>query len=260
LSAAVAGYFGWTYSGPFLWFSELQRGWLGTHWVIGSFVLTWIAAGLPLFGIAALIERKLPPDNGFSDHFEVWFDFISGGWHGKAMLGGLAITGVSAWFVWTEGSAGPLTTVSLSHLEAGKPPPSRHVDLVDATPLPEEAILYQGKNYDTLYTPLQTLAGQIPVVFARSNPEKPLTFPLRGQLDEDGLPGVVRVRYEQAGRVGPHHYTLYVGRDPSKEARFGLWGLGVGVLLMGGGFAWGQRKWRALLAGVENVDGDSQVA
>ncbi len=246
ISAALAGGFALTYSGPYQWASEAQRAVFSTHWIQVSFLAAWVVVGRPMYGLAMALDRRLGPEPASDARFEALFDFMTGGTHGTLFLGGLATTAVAGWLSWQDANAGPLTMLDLAVLEAGGEPPSHYVDLTGFTPQMDAAVLYQGKNYDRTFVPLH--AGNGPaVVFAKVPENDVITDPLRGQLEEAGLPGEVRTHFENAGLIGDHHYTLYVNRDPAEAAQFGVYLLIGGIAAMIAGLGWGRWRLRQLM-------------
>ncbi|MDP2309598.1 MAG: hypothetical protein Q8P18_26495 [Pseudomonadota bacterium] len=238
VSAGLAGWLAFHYVGPYKWAAEAQGAVFHTHWVQLSFLCAWVTVGAPFYLVARWADNRLgPADPGKELRWEQ-LEALGDGWPGKMLLVGLTIAAVTGWLGYRDAGAGPLTTVELARLEAGDAPPSLYVDLVGAYAVEEATIRFKERSSETRYVPL--VAGdKIPVVFAKLGKNETVGDPVRGQLEEDGLPGEVRTAYESAGYVGPRHFVLSVGRDPAESATFAKWGVLVGLALAGVGFGVG---------------------
>jgi hypothetical protein len=222
---AVAGYCWWTYSGPYRWAAELQMKLFGSYFPMISALIVVV---VPLLVIRLALYRTLAPHPS---------DAASAGKvHPLALgLGGLVLAGMGG-IAWWDGSRMTLAPTTALAMEGGEAPPSRWLR-IEGEPQEDWAVTYGEKHRQDAF---------VPFVSPGWTPERPVAVvvkvgrgrslgngPVQGVVSRAGLPGPVRVVFEEGGLpLDRRHLVIELGGDPDKEKVFGAIFGGIGALLV----------------------------
>lgn len=252
LSLITLGAYWWyTYSGLYRWLAELQIQLIGAYYPTYTGIFTIVLLFLPFVGLTVLVHKAF----GFEplDSVESAPPGQADAWlrQNSLSLGlfvmGVVFVGIGLYNLVAGWTAGKRTPVALAELEAGALPPTRWV-LLDGTLVHDRALM-QGEQHggrDEKGRPLGTYF--IPVVAHGRDPAQATVFlkihtrrldelkmPLEGTLVPSGLPGPIRVAFEERGpRPTVPHYVLHFMLLPSENINTGwlIGGIGAGLVLL----------------------------
>jgi hypothetical protein len=259
LGLGLSSYWAFTYSGPYRWLAELQLRWFGAYSEQATFLLLLVGFGLPTLRVVRGLGRAglLPIDSPTQQAramSQMRFFLALRPW---LLLGGAGVAFVFAGLRdGREASAGKqFELVTCAQLEAGGDPPGNWFMLAD-NPLWDLKV-EAGQNYgDWLFVPLVSpqwsAARPVGAVLKIDrNGKGALDGPLFvGARARTGLPGMVRVRFEEAGLRVERALVLELGANPAHKAKYARIFVWLGPVLavvgaIGGAITW-RRKRRAI--------------
>jgi hypothetical protein len=245
VAAVLAGASAYLYVGPYRWIAELQQAVFGAYYVQLTFVVTLIACAAPLVLARLVLERQ---QIGGSPEPELsarppWMEhtiaaLTASPRAAQAMLFGVGLAGLGLFLAARDLGSGPLTTLDVAVLERGEETRSRHVDLVGGVLLADRSAAFRDGPALRTYVPYASHDGASVAFVEIDQHERDaiLEGPLRGLLERDGLPGPVRVDFEERAEIAPTHWVLRYGSDPER-GWFALWAAGAGLVLLAIGSA-----------------------
>ena len=248
LGSGLTGYWAWTYTGIYRWLAELQLRMMHEYEVQLTFVITLMIVLGPLFLVSEVIRRfvlaRAGKDSGESGAAAsviatndrpspLMMGLTAGGTVGLVGLGFAVVGG----YQYHQGmTAGNIVHVDVSAYETGQAPAAMYVSVTgqsihDATEGVKDTSA-STKYYMPLVSAdwdsskpvglfLETTAANMMDSNAvqRGQPDgKTLPEVWVGMIDTDGLPGLVRTRFEDDHAVlAPGYVVLSVGETPRKK-------------------------------------------
>ena len=242
LCGALAGYWWWSYSGPFRWIAERQLQWFGSYEESITFILTAAVAFAPLLvvgwavkklGFAAPAKPQTQP--GESSWGMKWGHYAVSGFF---LLIGLIVggIGVSEYVRATRESRS--TPFTLIDIEAGKKVDRLWVE-VEGKPLLDLAGGMNSSGGERAYVPVVSenwKRGQPIWVYlevAEHQMDATLKAPrgkYQGMVSLGGLPGMVREDFKRRGLMPAEGYVM-IDYQEGPEKKLG----GAYFLLVTGG-------------------------
>jgi len=220
ICGALAGYWWWSYSGPFRWLAERQLQWFGAYEESITFVLTAAIAIAPVV-LAGVAIKKLgfaaptpPQDQAAQPPQHVkWGPFALCGFF---VVIGLVVGGIGISEYYRARRESSSTAFSLNEIEAGKKVDRVWVE-VQGRPLFDVAGSMSSSSSETIYLPVVSenwKKGQpISVYLEVSEHEMDATLKAasgkyQGMVSVGGLPGMVREDFKRRGLMPAEGYIM----------------------------------------------------
>jgi hypothetical protein len=245
-------YGAFTYSGIYRWLAELSLSVFGSYEVRITFLLALVLLLVPtrilfvrFFPSADAqvsseeLARKTEQANGRLARVQRWGTL--------GLLGaGAIVLGIRGYLAAEAGAT--LERTSSARIEAGEEPQSTWLS-IEGTPLSDAPVETKESHSQYLYVPLVSEGWtsdkplRVILRFERDGAHNLESSVFQGGIAEDGLPGMVRERYEQAGVKADGALVLRVGAVPHDGVRFNeiVVGIGLLALLLGGFMTY--RRW-----------------
>ena len=238
LAGAVTLYCTISYTPPYAWVADAQIAWFHANIVNVSFWATFLLTTAPLVVAIRVAEKRLGTRQTWLS--PVWdnLDHILDHLPGKGMLigGTLVVTGI--YFGAKDFARGGLSHLSVAALEQGTAPSSGFVQLDDGALVAEANISFREGGITYHYYPVVVNPGGPPRLYVRTADASPSTIeqPIRGRLDQNGIPGEIEGQLRTARMIGETYYLVSEGTKPDVE--FTMWTVAIGLLVIALSIVW----------------------
>ncbi len=226
------------YVPPYSWIADAQLSLMHTNLVSLSLFVTFAITSLPFVLAARLVESRIDPSGAASrkwDRLDVFLDT----WPGKVLMVGATLFAMGGYLGYRDATRGPLTVIDVRDLERGEVPASTYVELRHARALDGASIDFQESSSTSTFVPIVSREDRRTAgVFAHYRTGIARDAPLRGPIDQDGLPGEIRSAYEDAHAIDSPHWVIDVGADPSERADFAVKMAVFGLVVSISALAW----------------------
>ncbi|WAS92459.1 hypothetical protein [Nannocystis punicea] len=220
------------YVPPYSWVADAQLSLTGTNFVAVSYMVTFLVTSAPFVLLVRVFHGRLDPDGTLERKVFKWDAFLDT-WPGKSILIGATVAIAGGYLGYRDATRGPLTDADVGALERGEDPRGTYVTLTNAGAVDAGRIDFRENSSTSTYVPIVSRADRsTAAVFARYRDGIDRGSPLTGTLDRNDLPGEIRSAYEGAGVIASPHWVLDVGADPAERARFSVWMVAFGLVVV----------------------------
>lgn len=277
VALALPGYWWATYGGLYRWLAELQIAWFDGYEVVLTGLVCVVLTLLPTMLVLVAISKRLPAPSDGPRFTSAQAEAFLRRNYGRLVVGGISACLLSFGLFQLVNFAliGDLTRVDLPALEAGHPPPSRHVR-VDGAPAWQMSAGVEGEgrasrapgqarrrrararaplHEATFYVPLRSKPGApAALVLEVAGSQLEFSGVTRSQRHFEGtlsgsLPGIAQTVFREKGvALTDPFWVLDVDHKPRETrdmgAAFTTMG-GVGTVLLAGWIVFRRRRERA---------------